>query len=184
MKSLKDLILEAKIKNANDSRKTLSNAIAQVVTHYGGYGNAGRYTPGPSGKSGLDKDQLNKMLDLFGEYAKYNLHKNKFNSNEIQNKVKEENLVYIHVYVYDNEFIGLSFECLDFDITLTEGYVTIKDKGYVICKSSYQAFLWDKADFVDLMNNIEWPSKNNFTNVSDKDEFLNKLNKCIKINKI
>ena len=61
MKDLKDLILEAKLQSSSDPWVVLQNAFAQCVTHYDGHGSAG--------KSGLDGNQLDKVIESVKKYV-------------------------------------------------------------------------------------------------------------------
>ena len=185
MKDLKDLILEAKLKSSNDPWVVLQNAFAQCVTHYDGHGSAGKYFAAPAGKSGLDGDQLDKVLEAVRKCADYDCEKEKMPQDEIGDKINNEGFIYIQPYVYDKRnnngkgFIGFSIHAHKFELNLTEGYVVYKgntpeyQNEYLNRKN---AFLMNSGDFLELLTEVEWP-KDNFTNVSKWDEFEDELNK-------
>lgn len=185
MKSLKDLILEAKLKSSSDPRNVLKYAFAQCVTHYNGRGSIGGYTSSPVGKSGLDGDQLDKVIEALRKCAKYDCEKEKMSQDEITDKMNNESLIYVQPYLYDKwdndkkGFVGFSIESKKFNLNLTEGYVVFKErpKNQTKYYLSYRnAILMNKKDFLEVFNEVKWP-EDNFTNVSKWDEFEDTLNK-------
>lgn len=180
MKNLKELIYEAKLKKARDPFNTIGNAMAQIVTHYDGYGNAGRYSAAPKGKSGLDGDQLDDLKAALSE-ACTDCEDSKMTREKIFDEVKDGYNVYIRPYVYDkrdnggNGFVGLAIYGKDFELNLTEGYV--KAAKYPTSKHvlSYDGYLMDCGDFLELLSMVEWP-KDHFTNVGKWEEFEKGLN--------
>lgn len=189
VKYLKDLILEAKLKSSNDPRNILKYAFAQCVTHYNGRSSVGGYTSAPVGKSGLDGDQLDKVIEAARKCAKYDCEKEKMSQDEINDKINNEKLIYIQPYVYDKSdndkkgFIGFGIEAKKFNLTLTEGYVVFKErpKNQTKYYLSYRnAILMNEIDFIEVFNEVKWP-EDNFTSVSEWAEFEDILNKIYDI---
>lgn len=185
MKSLKNFILEEKLVSNSNSWVVLQNAFTQCVTHYDGYGSAGKYFAAPAGKSGLDGDQLDKVLEAARKYAVYDCQKDKISQDMIDDKINNGGLIYIQPYVYDKRdnggkgFIGFSIHAKKFELNLTEGYVVFKERPKHQTKyflSGYNAVLMYEGDFLELVTEAKWP-KDHFTNVSKWDEFEDALNK-------
>lgn len=185
MKSLKDFILEEKLQSSSDPCVVLQNAFAQCVTHYDGHGSAGYYSAAPAGKSGLDGDQLDKVLEAARKCAVYDCQKEKISQDAIDDKINNEGLIYIEPYVYDKRdnggkgFVGFAIRAKRFKLDLTEGYVVFKERPKHQTKyflSGYNAVLMYEGDFLELITEVKWP-KDHFTNVSKWDEFEDALNK-------
>lgn len=186
MKNLKDLIIEAKLNIKRDPFDTVAEAFAQCVTHYDGHGSAGKYTAAPAGKSGLDGDCLDKVLDALKKSCQTDA--NKMSQDEIANEINESGMVLIHTYVYDKRqnngkgFIGFSIYGKRWEMNLTEGYVNIDTKRspsqnkYL---SGHNSYLYDEYDFLDILSEVKWPDEAHFTNVTKFDEFKEKLSKII-----
>lgn len=187
MKDLKDLILEAKLKSSNDPWVVLQDAFAQCVTHYDGHGSAGKYFAAPAGKSGLDGDQLDKVLEATRKCADYDCEKEKMSQDEISDKINNEGFIYIQPYVYDKRdnngkgFIGFNIHAAKFELNLTEGYFVFKGnvpKYINQYLSSRNAILVNTGDFIETFTEVNWP-QDHFTNVSRWDEFEDALHKII-----
>lgn len=186
MKSLKDLVLEAKLSVKRDPFDTVAEAFAQCVTHYDGHGSAGRYTAAPAGKSGLDGDCLDRVLDALKKSSQSDA--NKMSQDEIANEINESGMVLVHAYVYDKRqnggkgFVGFSIHGKRWEMNLTEGYVNAKtdtDPRNNKYLSGYDAYLYDEYDFLEILGEVKWPDESHFTNVSKFDEFKEKLSKII-----
>lgn len=186
MKNLRDFILEAKLNIKRDPFDTVAEAFAQCVTHYDGHGSAGRYTAAPAGKSGLDGDCLDKVLNALKKSAQSDA--NELSQSDIANEINESGMVLINAYVYDKRdnggkgFIGFSIHGKRWEMNLTEGYVVIhtdtdpRSNKYLSGRNGY---LYDEYDFLELLGEVKWPDEAHFTNVSKFDEFKEKLSKII-----
>ena len=179
MKDLKDLILEAKLQSSSDPWGVLQNAFAQCVTHYDGHGS--------TGKSGLDGNQLDKVIESVRKCADYDCEKEKMSQNEISDKINNEGFIYVQPYVYDKRdnngkgFIGFNIHAAEFELNLTEGYVVFKGnvpKYINQFLSSRNAILMNNGDFLEMFTEVDWP-KDHFTNVSKWDEFEDALRKIV-----
>lgn len=179
MKTLRDLIIESKLETHQDPFIGVATALSQCVTHYKGYGSAGRYTPSPSGKSGLDGSEINKLLNILQQISDVDCAAEKISQSDIANKIKTQPYIYISPYVYDKHqnngkgYIGFAIRANKWILTLNNGYFNYRRaQSYDNNKlSAYNAFLIDAGLFTDLLDNVIWPQPENFTNVSDWDEF-------------